>query len=46
VIPRYGGVVIHDGWTSYLAYAHCGHGRCGSHLLRELTFIVDANAYP
>jgi hypothetical protein len=37
VIPRYGGVVIHDCWASYLAYDHCGHGLCGSHLLRELT---------
>ena len=45
VIPRYGGVVIHDCWASYLAYEHCGHGLCGSHLLRELTFIVDANGY-
>jgi transposase len=46
VIPRYGGVVIHDCWASYLTYDHCGHGLCGSHLLRELTFIVDANGYP
>lgn len=45
VIPRYGGVVIHDCWASYLAYDHCGHGLCGSHLLRELTFIVDAHGY-
>ena len=45
VIPRYGGVVIHDCWASYLAYDHCGHGLCGSHLLRELTFIIDANGY-
>ncbi|MCP5090195.1 MAG: IS66 family transposase [Gammaproteobacteria bacterium] len=45
VIPRYGGVVIHDCWASYLAYDHCGHGLCGSHLLRELTFIVDSNGY-
>ena len=45
IIPRYGGVVIHDCWASYLAYNHCGHGLCGSHLLRELTFIVDANGY-
>ncbi len=46
VIPRYGGVVIHDCWASYLAYDQCGHGLCGAHLLRELTFIVDANGYP
>ncbi|MFN2120090.1 MAG: IS66 family transposase [Anaerolineales bacterium] len=45
VIPRYGGVVIHDCWASYLAYEQCGHGLCGSHLLRELTFIVQANGY-
>ncbi len=45
LIPRYQGVVIHDYWASYLAYEHCGHGLCGSHLMRELTFIVDANGY-
>jgi transposase len=45
IIPRYGGVIIHDCWASYLSYEHCGHGLCGSHLLRELTFIVEANAY-
>ena len=45
VIPRYGGVVIHDCWASYLGYDQCGHGLCGSQLLRELTFIVDANGY-
>ena len=43
IIPRYGGTIIHDCWSSYLAYHHCGHGLCGSHLLRELTFIVDTN---
>jgi len=45
IIPRYGGQVIHDCWKSYLSYGHCGHGLCGSHLLRELTFIVDSNGY-
>ena len=45
IIPRYGGVIIHDCWASYLSYSHCGHGLCGSHLLRELTFIVDSNRY-
>lgn len=45
VIPRYGGVVIHDCLASYLSYDHCGHGLCGSHLLRELAFIKDANGY-
>jgi transposase len=45
VIPRYGGVIIHDCWASYLSYEHCGHGLCGAHLLRELTFIVEADGY-
>lgn len=45
IIPRYGGVIIHDCWASYLSYDHCGHGLCGSHLLRELTFIIDSNGY-
>jgi transposase len=45
IIPRYGGVIIHDCWASYLSYNHCGHGLCGSHLLRELTFIIDSNQY-
>jgi len=45
IIPRYGGVIIHDCWASYLAYDHCGHGLCGSHLLRELVFVIDSNGY-
>ena len=34
-----------DGWASYLSYEHCGHGLCGAHLLRELTFVHEANGY-
>ena len=45
IIPKYGGTIIHDCWASYLSYGHCSHGLCGSHLLRELTFIVDAHGY-
>ncbi len=45
IIPRYDGVIIHDCWSSYLSYTHCQHGLCGAHLLRELTFIEDANGY-
>jgi transposase len=45
LIPRYGGTIIHDCWSSYFAYQHCGHGLCGSHLLRELTFMVDTHNY-
>ena len=45
IIPRYGGVIIHDCWASYLSYEHCRHGLCGAHLLRELAFIVESNGY-
>jgi transposase len=45
IIPRYGGVLIHDCWASYFSYDHCRHGLCGSHLLRELVFIIDSNHY-
>ena len=45
VIPAYGGVIVHDCWASYLSYEHLEHGLCGSHLLRELQFTIDANGY-
>lgn len=45
MIPKYGGIIVHDCWASYLSYKNCGHGLCGSHLTRELTFIVDSNNY-
>ncbi len=45
IIPRYSGVIIHDCWSSYLMYDHCDHGLCGSHLLRELTYVIDSNGY-
>jgi transposase len=45
IIPRYNGKIIHDCWQSYLSYEHCEHGLCGSHILRELTFIIDSNGY-
>lgn len=45
IIPQYGGTLIHDCWASYFSYSQCGHGLCGSHLLRELTFVVDAHQY-
>ena len=45
IMPRYRGVAVHDCWASYLSYDHCRHALCGSHLLRELQFIVDSNQY-
>lgn len=45
VIPRYGGVLVHDRWASYFAYANCGHALCGAHLLRDLRFVEDAHGH-
>jgi len=45
IIPRYGGVIIHDCLAAYFTYANCENGLCGSHLLRELVFIIEANDY-
>ena len=45
IIPRYTGVLIHDCWAAYLTYDQCSHQLCGSHVLRELTFVVDSNGY-
>jgi hypothetical protein len=45
IIPRYGGIIVHDCWASYLSYDHCRHALCGAHLPRELTFVIEANGY-
>lgn len=45
IIPRYSGTIIHDCWASYLSYSHCGHGLCGSHLVRELKCAIESNGY-
>ena len=45
IIPKYKGKLIHDCWASYLSYEEKDHGLCGSHILRELTFVVETNHY-
>lgn len=45
IVPRYGGVLVHDRWASYFAYDQCEHALCGSHLLRNLAFIEDAHGH-
>jgi len=45
IIPQYKGTLVHDCLASYFTFLHCRHALCGSHLLRELTFIVDAHNY-
>ena len=45
IIPRHSGTIIHDCWASYLSYNHCDHGLCGSHIVRELTGIIEFKGY-
>jgi transposase len=42
IIPKYGGIMVHDSWASYLSYDNADHALCGSHLLRELKFVEDS----
>lgn len=43
VIPKYGGILIHDFWQAYYQYEELEHAACGAHLLRELEFIIEAH---
>lgn len=45
VIPRYGGVLVHDRWACHFAYGNCRHALCGAHLLRDLKFVEDAHGH-
>lgn len=42
IIPRYGGVIIHDCYASYFKYENVEHALCGGHLLRELKFVEES----
>jgi transposase len=39
-LPKYNGVAIHDGYSSYNKY-RCQHALCNAHLKRELTGIEE-----
>ena len=41
-----GGTMIHDCCSSHFSCDHGDHGLCGSHLLRELVFVIARNGYP
>ena len=45
IIPRYSGTIIHDCLASYFTYTNCDHGLCGSHIVRELQYVIDSNKY-
>ncbi len=40
ILPHFGGVAVHDGWSSYQHYG-CVHALCNAHHLRELTALYE-----
>ena len=42
IIPRYGGIIIHDCYPSYFTYDNVNNALCGAHLLRDLKFVEDS----
>ena len=41
LIPRFGGILGHDGWMPYRQYADCQHSLCNAHHVRELRAIAE-----
>lgn len=42
IIPKYGGVLVHDAFSMYFKY-QCEHGLCNAHHLRELEWCSEEN---
>ncbi len=42
VLPKFKGILVHDGWKSYQAL-DCLHSLCNAHHLRELTGVYEQN---
>jgi transposase len=45
IIPKYGGIIVHDCWATYFSYKNVGHALCGSHILRELRYTMECEQY-
>lgn len=43
ILPRYKGVVVHDGFSSYDQHRQCRHAQCNAHLLRELNYVIETS---
>ena len=41
ILPRYEGVVVHDGFGTYDRY-----GQCNAHILRELNYVIETSQPP
>jgi transposase len=42
VLPRFGGVAVHDAWAPYDTYADAAHQLCCAHAVRELRAAAEA----
>jgi transposase len=42
-IPRFAGILSHDGWMPYRHYTTCQHALCNAHHIRELRAIAEAS---
>lgn len=45
VLPTFGGVAMHDGWSPYFQY-RCEHALCNAHHLRELQAAAEREGQP
>ena len=48
ILPRYGGIIVHDCWGSYFSYEgveNVLHALCNSHILRELKSVEDSTGH-
>ncbi len=43
ILPRYKGVCVHDGFSSYDQYRQCRHAQCNARLLRELNYVIETS---
>jgi len=42
-IPRFAGILSHDGWMPYRHYTTCQHALCNAHHVRELRAIAESS---
>jgi transposase len=43
ILPRFEGIVVHDGFSSYDQYRQCRHAQCNAHILRELNYVIETS---
>ena len=45
ILPRYGGIIVHDCWWPYFTFEEVVHALCNAHLMRDLKFIEESMEY-